>query len=165
MKNSSAPVSSPLRLFFVLTGITAGYFCVAFKLGYVDATIILLALLTLVRAVRRPQRVHLATAILLTLATGILLWANLRPTGWQEEFGVDTPAELDPITEAMFWRGWPLSPCEVCLVHGMKFHPSGVQWALVVDAVLFVAALLAGKAVCERCLRDKTRDKTGQDHY
>lgn len=153
MKNSSARVSSPIRLFFVLAGITAGYFCVAFELGYVDATIVLLALLALVRAVRRPQRVHLATAVLLMLVTGILLWANLRPTRWQEEFGVDTPVELDPITEAMFWRGWPLSPCMVCLVHGMMFHPCGVQWALVLDAVLFVAALLTVKAVCERCLR------------
>jgi hypothetical protein len=119
----------------------------------------LFAMLALVRAVRGPQRVHLATAVLLTLATGILLWANLRPTGWQGEFGVDTPAELDPITEAMFWRGWPLSPCMVCLIHGMKFHFGGVQWALVLDAVVFAVTLSVVKALCERCSRRRRTER------
>lgn len=149
-----------LRAIFVLTGITAGFLCVAWKLGWVDATIILLALMVLFRAVRRPQPVHLTTAALLTLVTGALLWANLRPTGWQREFGLATPTQLDPIAKAMFWRGWPLSPCMVCLIHGMKFHPSGEQWAvLTFDGVLFVVALFTAKAVCERCLRWRDRRK------
>src|SRR4029077_15926572 len=89
----------------------------------VDCSVIGMALLFLLRAARRPHPVHRTTAILLTLLTGVLLWANLRPTGWQEEFGgVDSPLELDPITKAMFWRGWPLSPFMFCLIHGMKFH-------------------------------------------
>jgi len=151
------PVShrrSGLRALLALTGMAAGFLCAASTLGCVDATISLLAILVLLRAVRRPQRVHLTTAALLTLVTGILLWANLRPTGWQREFGLGTPAELDPIAAAMFWRGWPLSPCMVCLVHGMRFHPGGSPWvALVFDGVLFVVALFAAKAICECCLR------------
>ncbi len=121
----------------------------------VDCSVIGMALLILIRAARRPHPVHRTTAIFLTLLTGVLLWANLRPTGWQEEFGgVDSPLELDPITKEMFWRGWPLSPCMVCLIHGMRFHPSGVeQCVLVFDGGLFVAALFAAKAMCERCLR------------
>ena len=121
----------------------------------VDCSVIGMALLVLLHAARRPPPVHRTTAILLTLLTGVLLWANLRPTGWQEEFGgVDSPLELDPITRAMFWRGWPLSPCMICLVHGMKFHPSGVeQCVLVFDGALFMVALFATKALCERCLR------------
>ena len=121
----------------------------------VDLAIVLMALLVFILAVRGPHPVHLTTTILLTLLTGILLWANLRPTGWQEEFGgVDSPLELDPVTQAMFWRGWPLSPCTVCLVHGLKFHPGGIeQCVLAFDGVLFVVALFATKAVCERCLR------------
>jgi hypothetical protein len=112
-------------------------------------------ILILIRAARRPQPVHRATAILLTLITGVLLWANLRPTGWQEEFGgVDRPPGLDPVTRAMFWRGWPLSPCIVCLIHGMRFHPNGVeQCVLALDGVLFLVALYATKAACERLLR------------
>jgi hypothetical protein len=51
----------------------------------VEAAITAMAFLALIRAVRRPRAVHLTTTILLTLLTGILLWANLRPTGWQEE--------------------------------------------------------------------------------
>jgi hypothetical protein len=120
-----------------------------------EGAVAVLALLVLIRAVRRPHPVHLATTIVLTLLTGILLWANLRPTVWQEEFGgIDAPRRLDPITKAMFWRGWPLSPCMVCLIHGMKFHSSGVEGCvLVIDGVLFVVALFATKAVCERSLR------------
>jgi hypothetical protein len=67
----------------------------------VEGAIIVMAFLVLIRAVRRPHPVHLTTTILLTLLTGILLWANLRPTVWQEEFGggIDAPTGLDPITK------------------------------------------------------------------
>jgi hypothetical protein len=122
----------------------------------VEGAVTVTALLVLMRAVRRPHPVHLTTTILLTLLTGILLWANLRPTVWQEEFGggIDAPTGLDPITKAMFWRGWPLSPCMICLIHGMRFHPSGIEGcALVFDGVLFLVALFAAKAVCESCFR------------
>jgi hypothetical protein len=54
----------------------------------------------------------------------------------------------------MFWRGWPLSPFMFCLFHGMKYHSSGVElWVLAFDGFLFVVALFATKAVCERCLQ------------
>jgi len=122
----------------------------------VEGAATVMALLVLICTVRRPHPVHLTTTILLTLLTGILLWANLRPTVWQEEFGggIDAPTGLDPITKAMFWRGWPLSPCMICLIHGMKFHPSGIEGCvLVFDAVIFLVALFAAKAVCESCFR------------
>jgi hypothetical protein len=121
----------------------------------IDWSVTGVALLILIRAARRPQPVHRTTAILLTLLTGILLWANLRPTVWQEEFGwIDAPTGLDPITKAMFWRGWPLSPCMNCLIHGMRFHTSGIEiCVLVFDGFLFLVALFAVKAVCESCFR------------
>jgi hypothetical protein len=120
----------------------------------IDWSVIGAALLILIRAARRPQPVHRTTAILLTLLTGIMLWANLRPSGWQEEFGGDSPPELDAMTRAMFWRGWPLSPCMVCLIHGMRFRPSGIEGCvLVFDGFVFVVAIFATRAVCERCLR------------
>ena len=121
-----------------------------------EGAVTVMAFLVLIRAVRRPHAVHLTTKIVLTLLTGILLWTNLRPTVWQEEFGggIDAPTGLDPVTKAMFWRGWPLSPCMVCLIHGMRFHPSGIEGCvLVFDGVLFLVALFAAKAVCESCFR------------
>jgi hypothetical protein len=142
-----------LRALVVLIGITAGFFSIASTVGYVEATIVLLASIVLFIAIRRPKRVHLSTAVILTLVTGILLWANLRPTGWQEEFIADTPTDLDAITQSMFWRGWPLSPCMVSLFHGMKFHSDGVEWVLFFDGILFVMVLIATKAVCERVVR------------
>src|SRR3954469_951943 len=89
----------------------------------VEGAVTAMAFLVLIRAVRRPHPVHLTTTILLTLLTGILLWANLRPSIWQEEFSgaIDTSTWLDPITKAMFWRGWPLSPCMFCPFHGMRY--------------------------------------------
>jgi hypothetical protein len=128
----------------------------------VDLCIGLMAVLALVRVTRRPRPVHRTTAFLLALISGVLLWANLRPTGWQEGLGgVDPPEALDPVTRALFWRGWPLSPCMVCLVHGLRFHPSGVeQCALVLDGVLFAVALLATKTACERRLRRLQERKT-----
>ena len=53
---------------------------------------------------------------------------------------------MDPVTKAMFYRGWPLAPFMVCLVHGLRFHSSGVEGCvLVLDGVLFVVALYATK--------------------
>jgi hypothetical protein len=119
----------------------------------IDWSVIGVALLILIRAARRPHPVHRTTAILLTLLTGILLWANLRPSGWQEDFGGESPPELDPVTRTMFWRGWPLSPCMVHLFGG-RFHPSGgEQCVLAFDGFLFVVAIFATRTICERCLR------------
>ena len=147
-----------LRAMLMLTGIVAAFFSVARSLGYVDAAICLLVLVVLCLALRYPRPVRLPTGILLTSVAGILLWANLRATEWQREIGLATPSRLDPITEAMFWRGWPISPCTVCLIYFMKFQPDGVlQWALVFDGVLFVVALFATKVVCESCLRWRDR--------
>jgi len=119
----------------------------------VEGAVTAMASFVLIRAVRRPRPVHLTTTILLTLLTGILLWANLRPTGWQEVWNVDAPAELDPVTKAMFWRGWPLSPFMIC-IDGLRCRPSPIAGCLLVfDGVLFVVALFAAKAVCESCFR------------
>src|SRR5262245_55040019 len=58
----------------------------------VEAAITAMASLVLFRAVRRPRPVHLTTTVVLTLVAGTLLWANLRPTVWEEDFGGDVPA-------------------------------------------------------------------------
>ncbi|MCX7425605.1 MAG: hypothetical protein NTW96_08290 [Planctomycetia bacterium] len=90
-------------------------------LGYVDAGISLLALMVLVRAVRRPRPVRRTTAVLLTLVAGTLLWANLRPTGWHGELGLATtigktagsaPAG-QPGAEKTQPRQTPAAPAEV----------------------------------------------------
>ena len=62
--------------------------------------------LSAVRAARRPHPVHQTTAILLTLLTGVLLWANLRNSGWQEVWN-----------EARSLRGWTQSqrPCFIAV--------------------------------------------------
>ena len=122
--------------------------------SFIDLCIGLVAVLMLVRAARRPRPVHPITAILLILLTGVLIWANLRPTALQQDFAGESLPGLDPVTRAMFFRGWPLAPCMVCLVHGLRFHPNGVeQCVLALDGVLFLVALYATKAACERLLR------------
>ena len=123
-------------------------------ISHIDLCIGLVAVLTLVRAARRPHPVHPTTAILLTLLTGVLLWANLRNSGWQEVWNERAPEGLDPVTTAMFYRGWPLAPFMVCIIYFNRFRPGGVEGlALVFDWLLLFAALYATKAACERLLR------------
>jgi hypothetical protein len=144
-----------LRSLFVLIGATAVFFSVAHTLGYADAVVILAAFVVLVGVVKYPRRVHPATGILLALVAGTLLWANLRPTGWQREFNEMPPDQLDPVTKSMFYRGWPLSPFMVCPIYFMKFQPGdgAVHGALVLDGVLFAVVLLVVRGVCELCFR------------
>src|SRR4051794_26222022 len=124
----------------------------------VPGAIIAMALLVLVVVVRRPHPVRPTTAILLTLLTGVLLWANLRNSGWQEVWNEDAPEGLDPVTKAMFYRGWPLAPFMICPIHRMQFHASGVEgFVLAMDGVLFLVALYTTKAACERLLRWRPR--------
>ncbi|WP_435016217.1 hypothetical protein TA3x_003781 [Tundrisphaera sp. TA3] len=94
------------------------------------------------------------TAILLTLLTGAWLWANLRDPGWQADLNVDAPEGLDPITKAMFYRGWPLAPFMICPTRGMTFHPTGMEGlALILDGACLLVALYATKAACDGLLR------------
>ncbi len=123
-------------------------------ISLIDFCIGLAAVLALVGVARRPHPVHPATAVLLTLLTGVLIWANLRPTALQAEFAGESLPGLDPVTKAMFFRGWPLSPCFFCLIHRLRFHTSGIEpFVLAFDGVLFLVALYATKAACERLLR------------
>ena len=124
----------------------------------IDLCIGLVAVLTLVRAARPPHPVHPATAILLALLTGVWLWANLRNSGWEEVWNERAPAALDPVTKAMFYRGWPLAPFMVCISYFNRFQPSGGEGlTLVFDWLVLFAALYATKAACERLLRWRLR--------
>jgi hypothetical protein len=93
------------------------------------------------------------TFVLVMAAAAALAWMNLRVSSAVHEMNLDpkgTPLGLDPVTYYMFFRGWPLSPFEVCIFHGMKFHPeeSPVRFVLVLDlavagVVLFCVAVLS----------------------
>jgi hypothetical protein len=133
--SQAKPIQYSLRSLFVLTGVTAVFFSLARTLGHVDAVVVLAVIIILVGVVVLPPRVHLATGILLTLVAGTLLWANLRPTGW-------------------LYRGWPLSPGLMCM-DGWGFDTSGPTpyFALVLDCIVFVAALFVTRAVCELYFR------------
>jgi hypothetical protein len=95
---------------------------------------------------KRPVRP--IAAFVLALLTGAWVWVNLRPSRLQEAFNEDTPEGLDPVTKAMFWRGWPLAPVMLCQIRGNRFRPSGLEGlALVFDwLVLFLILSLARRA-------------------
>jgi hypothetical protein len=157
---ASRPFQYSLRTMFGLMGGTAVFFSVAGTLGYADAVVALAAVLILLGVMQYPRRVHLPTRILLTLVAGILLWANLRPTGSEREWNVFPPEELDAVAKAMFSRGWPLRPWETSLVHGMKFHSSELEvyGILALDGVVCAVALFVVRGVCE--LRFRRRDRS-----
>ncbi len=154
-KPERRPFQYRLRSLFGLTCGTAAFFSLARTLGYADAVVILAGIVVAVGVMEYPHRVHLPTGVLLTLVAGTFLWANLRLAGRERELGLPLADPLDPVAEDMFYRGWPLSPCLVCLVHGMKFHPSelGVHGILVFDGVVCAVALFVVRGVCELCIR------------
>ena len=129
-KPERRPFQFSLRSLFGLTCGTAAFFSLARTLGYVDAVVILAAIAVAVGVMEYPRRVHPLTGILLTLVAGMLLWANLRPTRWAREFNVGPPEGLDAVADSMFCRGWPLSPCLICMRHHMTVDPRDptVMW-------------------------------------
>jgi hypothetical protein len=117
----------------------------------IEASIICFALILLVAISRRHPRVRPRTAFVLTILTVSWVWLNLRTSGLQEAFNEEAPVGLDPVTKVMFWRGWPLAPVMLCLIHGNKFRPSALEgMALVFDGfslflILFLARLLSDR--------------------
>ncbi len=160
------PFQYNLRALFGLTCGTAAFFSLARTLGYADAVVVLAAIVIAVGVMEYPRRAHLATGIVLSLVAGTLLWANLRPTRWQREFYASSPDHLDPVAKGMFYRGWPLSPCLTCLVHGMKFDTGegDVYAVLMVDGVLGAIALCVARCACEVCLRGRGRSTFDTPH-
>jgi hypothetical protein len=106
-------------------------------------------------------RVHVATFVSVALVAGCLLGANLRVNSACIDFGgMDTLSGVGPLTEFFFCRGWPLSPCQISLVRGMRFRPEedySVALALVSDVVAAGLALLAVALLCELVVRRRRR--------
>ena len=61
------------------------------------------------------------------------------------------PPELDPVTRAIFWRGWPICPFMNCPYRHMAFSPTDafVEQALIYDFAVFVGTLLATRFLVE----------------
>ena len=131
-----------LRSVFVLTGVTAVFFCVARTLGYVDAVVSLAAFGVLVGTMRYPRPVHLTAGVILCG----YCWNALVGEPAAHQMARRIPAcysyGVGPYNSGNVLRGWPLSPCMVCL-DGLKFDTSdsSVHWALVIDGVVFAVAL------------------------
>jgi hypothetical protein len=117
----------------------------------VEVLTIAVAVVILAAVARRVFPARPIAVFFLSLLTGAWIWANLSESGWQEEWGNDFPEGLDPVTKAMFYRGWPVAPFMVCIIYFNRFRPGGLEgFALVFDwFVLFVALSLA-RLICER---------------
>jgi hypothetical protein len=124
----------------------------------VDVFTIAFAVVILASVARRPFPVRSITLCILALLTGAWIWANLRASGWQEVLNEGAPAGLDPVTKAMFYRGWPLAPFMVCIIYFNRFQPSGLEGSvLVIDWVVLFVGLFLARFVCERCARWRGR--------
>jgi hypothetical protein len=101
-------------------------------------------------------KVHLATFVSMALVAGGLLGANLRVNSAAIDFGMQTLSGVGALTEFFFYRGWPLSPCQICLFHGMRFRPEGgfpVGLALALDVAVAGLVLLGVAVLCELVVR------------
>jgi hypothetical protein len=120
----------------------------------VDIFTIALAVVILVAVARWKRPVRPITAFILALLTAAWIWANLHDFGWKEEWGNDVPDGLNPVTEAMFYRGWPVAPFMLCLIERNRFQASGLEeMVLVFDWLVLFLALCLARLVCERCSR------------
>jgi len=108
-----------------------------------DLVITTLAIAMFVTVARRNRPVRPGVAIVLALLTGAWLWANLRDPGWREVWNEDAADWLDPITRGMFWRGWPLAPFMVCVIHGNRFRPNGAEGLVLAFDFLVLFAVLS----------------------
>jgi hypothetical protein len=99
----------------------------------------------------------------LVLVSGVFLWLNLRPTGLEQAFNLRPPDELDPLTRALFYRGWPLSPCTVCVYRGMRWHPeeSFCQVPLLLDALVALGTLAVIGCAWEVYIRRRKQSSPG----
>jgi hypothetical protein len=107
----------------------------------------------------------LATFVSVALVAWCLLGANLRVNIACVDFGggMQTLSGTGPLTEFFFYRGWPLSPCQICLVRGMRFRPEedfSVGMALVSDVVAAGLILLGVAVLCELVVRKLQRART-----
>ncbi len=102
-------------------------------------------------------RLHPVAFPVLALVAGVLLWANVRTTHWEESLRLKAPAESGLVMQWFFYRGWPLSPCMVCDFHGLRWHPEKGEGevVLVIDTGVALLALSFSAWVCERLLRRK----------
>ena len=141
-----------LRTLFVLTGITAVLFSVVCTLGYADAIVVLAAVLVLVCITRYPHRVHRITSVVMTIIAGALLWLNLRPTRWQERLYENPPEYLDPVSNAVFYRGWPVGPWMICDHQNLSVRHGG-GGAVPFDGLFYAVAIVAVRGVCESYFR------------
>jgi hypothetical protein len=89
---------------------------------------------------------HTTTNVLLLVSAVILLYVNLRTSdqGLNEYGDGLALTDLDAITAALFFKGWPFSPYMVCSFHGMRWHPeeSFVHLPLLLDALVAYYILL-----------------------
>jgi len=113
---------------------------------------IAIAVVILAAVARWIRPVRPIIAFFLASLTGVWVWANLRNSGWQEVWNERAPEGLDPVSKAMFYRGWPLAPFMVCIIYFNRFRPGGLEGlVLVFDWLVLIAALSLASFVCERC--------------
>jgi hypothetical protein len=134
------------------------------EVAMVDIFTIVFALITLAAVALWIRPVRPITALFLALLTGAWIWADLRDSGWQDVWNEGTPEGVNPFTRAMFWRGWPTAPFMLCLIHGNRFRPGGLEGlALVFDWLILVAALSLARLVSERCSHRRDGRKRAAD--
>jgi hypothetical protein len=146
------PFQFSLQKLFLLTIIIAIFLSVARTLGYGDAIVALVGVLLLIFVWHVPRRAHRLTVVVLTLFAGGMLWLNLRPTGWESPLTWGPPDDLDPLSKAMYSRGWPVSPWMIVRQINLSKSSGGGE-ALPVDGVFYVLTLVTVRLACESYFR------------
>ena len=137
-----------LRSLLLLTTVTAVLLSAASVLGYMGVVIALAVILLVVGITHYPRCVHPLTRVAVAVMAAALLSLNLSPTKLEElRLKAPPPYDLDPVSKAMFYRGWPVAPW-MSVSHGGG-------WAMVFDCLFCVAVLFAVKVACEQCFFER----------
>lgn len=99
-----------------------------------------------------PMRFKPVTLIVLLVIGAGLFLLNLHvPESISKTYLIDRPPEgIDPVTSFMFFRGWPLHPCDYCVGSIARWDPDWrVEAVAVLDLVVFLATLAAMAGIGE----------------
>lgn len=123
-----------------------------------DLLIIALAVGVFVVVARWKRPARPGVVVVLALLTVAWIGANLRDAGWRGVWNEEAPGWLDPITRSFFYRGWPLAPFMICVIHGNRFRPGrGEGLVLVFDLLVLFAALALARFLGDRWPKRRLR--------
>jgi len=116
---------------------------------------------------RKRFQIHLSTALVMMIAAGILIWANVTSEAREivaRDYTYDQEGHAYPIPDPP-WRtvrqyGWPLTALVLSEFHPLdhRAHEFAIA-SVAVDFLVFAVALIVTGLICELWIRIRSAQK------